>query len=177
MTALQNLTWKWDERRNLAAVLLAADEKTDEQIAAECKVSRQTIANWKLVPQFQERIDQHVEAFRKRVFSMGFADKARRVRALDTVAGALLMQMQRADYQTVLKVTEDGEHITGFDVLRVKEFREYLDDIAEEMGDRQAKGASATASVTVKVYTDPRMDNPIEANWDDAPPPRSSADA
>jgi hypothetical protein len=37
--------------------------------------------------------------------------------------------------------------------------------------------ASAAAAVTVKVYTDPRMENPIEANWDDAPPPRSSADA
>ena len=41
----------------------------------------------------------------------------------------------------------------------------------------QAKGATAAAAVTVKVYTDPRMDNPIEADWHDAPPPRSSADA
>ncbi len=33
MGASQNRTWKWDERRELAAVLLAADEQTDEEIA------------------------------------------------------------------------------------------------------------------------------------------------
>lgn len=156
--------------------MLAADEKTDQEIADECKVSRQSLANWKLIPEFQGRIEQHLEQFRKQVLSRSFADKARRVRALDTVAGALLNQLNRAEYQTIVKVTEDGEHIYGFDKDRLREFREYLDDIAIEVGDRaQDKGSGAT--VVVKVYTDPRMDNPIEADWHDAPPARSSADA
>ena len=57
----------------------------------------------------------------------------------------------------------------------MKEFREYLDDIAVEVGDRDTKGGPV-AAVVVKVYTDPRMENPIEADWHDAPPARSSAD-
>jgi hypothetical protein len=175
-TTLQNCTWKWDERREKAAVLLAVDEETDEAIAKACKVSRQALADWKRAAEFQARIAEHVEAFRQRVFRTGFADKARRVRALDTVATALLAQMQRAEYQTVLKVTDDGEHIYGFDDRRLKVFLDYLDDIAEEMGERQARGASATAVAVVKVYTDARMDNPLEADWHDAPAPRSSAD-
>lgn len=176
MSALQNVTFKWDARRELAAVLLAADEKTDEQIAAECNVARNTLATWKLAPEFQSRIAQHLEVFRTEILRRSFADKARRVRALDTVAGALLNQLQRAEYQTIVKVTEDGEHIYGFDKDRLREFREYLDDIAIEVGDR-AQDKTGGATVVVKVYTDPRMDNPIEADWHDAPPARSSADA
>lgn len=177
MGTVQTVTFEWDERRELAAVLLAADEQTDEEIAGACNISRMTLARWKLVPAFQERIDQHLDAFRKRVFATGFADKARRVRALNAVAGALLAQLERAEYQVVLKTTDDGEAVLGFDTARVKEFRGCLSDIAAELGDRQAKGASASAAVVVKVYADPRMENPLEANWHDAPPPRSSADA
>lgn len=175
-SALQNLTFKWDERREKAAVLLAADEETDETIAKACKVSRQALAEWKRAPEFQARIAEHVEDFRKRVYSTGFADKAKRVRALNAVAGALLTQMQSADYQVLLKMTDDGEAIYGFDRDRIREFREYLSDIAEEMGDRQARGgASATAAVVVKLYSDPRMENPLEADWHDAPLPRNRA--
>ena len=108
-----------------------------------------------------------------------FADKRARVVALNGIATDLLAQLAKAEYQVVLRTTDEGEAVHGFDSVRVKEFRACLADIAEELGDRQSgkAGATANASVTVKVYTDPRMDNPIEANWDDAPPPRSSADA
>lgn len=164
-------------RQQRAALLLAEDEQSDEQIALACSISEATLNVWKKKPDFAARIIEHRELFRQRIFRLGFADKAKRVRALDVVAGAVLNQLQRAEFQTIIKVTEDGEHIYGFDTGRLKEFREYLDDIAEEMGDRQAKGNPA-ASVVVKVYTDIRLggDSAIEAAWDDAPPPRSSAD-
>ncbi len=38
--------FKWDERQLTAAKLIAADEKTQPEIAAECGVSDRTLRNW-----------------------------------------------------------------------------------------------------------------------------------
>lgn len=93
--------------------------------------------------------------------------------ALNTVATALLTQMTRSEFQVLLKMTDEGEAIYGFDDRRVSQFRGCLDDIAKEMQERGSASAqaTATAAVVVKVYTDERMDNPLEADWSDAPPP------
>jgi ribonuclease HII len=160
-----------------AARLVANDDQSDQAIADTFGITKRTLYRWKARPDFAALVAEERENFRQRIFRAGFADKARRVRALDVVAGAVLNQLQRAEFQTIVKVTDDGEHIYGFDKDRLREFREYLDDIAEEMGDRQAKGNPA-ASVVVKVYTDARLggDSALEAEWHDAPPARSSAD-
>ena len=164
-------------KQQLAAERCAADEQKDEEIAALVGVAPRTLWYWKRLPAFQAEVQRLREAFRDEALARAvFADKRARVIALNGVAADLLAQLGRAQYQTILKVTEDGEHIYGFDAFRIKEFRGCLDDIAKELGERKA-AASASASVVVKVYGDPRMDNPLEADWHDAPPPRSSADA
>lgn len=163
-------------RQSRAVELVVADELSDEAIAAEIGVGRDTLWRWKKLPAFAAEVAQLRETFRQQAMDRAvFADKRARVVALNGIATDLMAQMSRAEYQTILKVTEDGEHIYGFDIGRAKEFREYLDDIAIEVGDRK-KDATTAVNVAVKVYTDPRMENPIEADWHDAPPPRSSAD-
>lgn len=160
-----------------AAELLADDELGDRDIAKSLGIGRTQLASWKHIPEFAAEIVRLRDLFRQQAMDRAvFADKRARVVALNGIATDLMAQLSKAEYQVVLKTTDDGEAVHGFDTFRVKEFRACLADIAEEMGDRKTT-ASASASVTVKVYTDPRMENPIEANWDDAPPARSSADA
>lgn len=81
--ALQNVTkFAWTEQKARAAVLLAEDELTDEEIAAEVKVARQSVARWKQHPEFQSRIAQHVHDAEQRILTRGIARRVRRVQAL-----------------------------------------------------------------------------------------------
>lgn len=181
MTAIasQKVTAPLPLDQERAAELVADDEHSDVEIAKIVGVTRRTLARWKKTPAFSAAVQELRESFRERMLQHGFADRARRVQGLNTVATALLMQISQADYQVLLKTTDEGEPIYGFDDRRVAQFRGCLDDIAKEMQERGTASASATATaaVVVKVYTDARMDNPLEADWSDAPPPRSSADA
>lgn len=124
-------------RQEEAALLVAEDEQPDAEIAAGVRVKRMTLHRWKQQPEFAERVREHRARFRLKVMSEGFADRAERVRALNTVATALLTQISEAEYQAVIGLTDDGEPIKAFDRGRVREFRGLLDDIAKEMGDRK----------------------------------------
>jgi hypothetical protein len=134
-----------------AALLVAEDERTDEEIAAACKVHKATLERWKQRPDFAEAVAEHREAFRQRLLSEGFADKARRVQALNAIALDLMRQLRDADYKAVIGVSDTGEPIEAFDRARLREFREYLADIAEEMGDRGSKADKPSVNVNVGV--------------------------
>lgn len=71
----------WNTFKDKAALLLAEDELTDEVIAGQCGVSRQAMAAWKLHPDFQERITDHITAARKVVLNSGIGLVQNRVKA------------------------------------------------------------------------------------------------
>src|SRR5207244_540087 len=123
-------------RQRLAARLVAEDALTDTAIAEAAGVVQRTLERWKRRPAFVALVAELREAFRRRVLTEAFADKAARVRALNTVATALLMQLGTADYQTMIGVTDSGEPIMAFDQQRLREFRAYLEQLAVEVGDR-----------------------------------------
>ncbi|MGB3908244.1 MAG: phBC6A51 family helix-turn-helix protein [Methanomethylovorans sp.] len=54
--------WKWTNQRYKAARLLAEGELTQQQIATECHVIRQTIYNWLKQPEFLEKVNEYVLA-------------------------------------------------------------------------------------------------------------------
>lgn len=68
-------------RQEQAAVLVAADERTDAQIAADCRIGKATLERWKLRADFQERVAYHRDLWRKKVETQGIADRANRVKA------------------------------------------------------------------------------------------------
>ena len=165
-------------RQARAALLVAEDELTDEEIAQRVKITKRQLENWKKRPDFAAAVRAHREAFRQRMLSEGFADKALRVQALNAIALDLMRQLRDADYKAMVGVSETGEPIEAFDRARLREFRGYLADIAAEMGDRAAsKDGGTSVGVAVKVYLDPRFADggALEANWHDAPHPRQPA--
>ncbi len=159
------------------ARLCAADELTDEQIATRARINRTTLWRWSQEPIFAARVVALREQFRDEAMRAApFADKRVRIVTLDAVARDTLAALKDNGYEEVYYYGPDALEAKRFDKDRVEALRKYLAEIADELGDREKKGGTST-SVVVKVYTDARMENPIEADWHDAPPPRSSADA
>ena len=66
-----------------AAELLADDDLSDIQIAAEVGVSDRTIDRWKKLPEFQARVAVHRERLAQRIMAYGIARREMRIRDLD----------------------------------------------------------------------------------------------
>ncbi len=76
------MEWHWTRAKERAALLVAEDRETDERIAEACRVSRRTLTNWKIAPEFRERVAEHVAAFRAAIREQGIAILENRVAAL-----------------------------------------------------------------------------------------------
>jgi hypothetical protein len=70
-------------RRVRAAALLAADELSDEKIAAEVGVSRVALGKWKHDPDFQQLIRESVNRIQASALKYPIAKKHKRIAALD----------------------------------------------------------------------------------------------
>ena len=66
-----------------AAQLVADDKLTDEEIANRCKITRQTLHNWKKDLEFAARVEEHRSAWRAAVMSTGIAIKENRIASLN----------------------------------------------------------------------------------------------
>src|SRR6516162_4083147 len=72
--------WKWSARRELAAKLVAADDMPDVKIAAQVGISQRVFYQCrKKWPEFQARVNEHREDFRKRVFGSRFCRRENRI--------------------------------------------------------------------------------------------------
>ena len=69
----------WTQPRIKAAALVAADALTNEQIAAEVGVTRQTLDNWKTRAEFHARVTDIIEETRRAIVARGIADKQNRI--------------------------------------------------------------------------------------------------
>lgn len=80
----QNATkMKWNANKRRAVVLLAEDEKSDEEIAQECGIHRATLDRWKHDPEFASAVSEHVRALEAEMFRYSIAKRRQRVKALD----------------------------------------------------------------------------------------------
>lgn len=102
------------ERHHTAASLVAADDLTDEQIAAEVGITRRQLTTWKRHPDFGALVQQHLEAFRRRVESRGIASRYRRVASQDERWRRLqrVIDERAADVDSGTYVDEVGEDRT-----------------------------------------------------------------
>jgi transposase len=93
--SLQNLS-----KRQRAALLVAEDELTDEAIAAEVGVTRQTIYNWKQKPEFAADVGNQVGQLQAGMLRLAIAKKRKRVERLDEMERRLwqVVEERAADY-------------------------------------------------------------------------------
>jgi len=75
--------FKWTGRSDRAAVLVAEDLRTDEEIAKEAGVTKRQLERWKQHPEFAARVDQVGEQLRAAVLAEGISRRENRVAALN----------------------------------------------------------------------------------------------
>lgn len=71
----------WTAQSEEAAELIADGRLTLEEIGEKVGRDRRTIWNWRQHPEFNERVEGHLAAFRDEVRRRGIADQHRRVKA------------------------------------------------------------------------------------------------
>ena len=72
----------WTKARAQAAVLLAEDALSDEQISDRLGIGRRTLARWKEHPDFTARIAEHAKKLEEAALRLGIARRTKRVEAL-----------------------------------------------------------------------------------------------
>lgn len=69
--------------REEAALLVAQDALTDEQIAAQAGVTRQALQKWKRHPDFAARVQEHRDVWATEIKAKGISDRQNRIDALN----------------------------------------------------------------------------------------------
>lgn len=136
--------FRWTEAKARAAVMLAEDDITDEQIAATIGVNPATLWRWKQHTDFTDRIAENVARLHAAMMRYPVAKRRRRLAVLDDLhtkalgviadraieheegpggkTGLVVMQLKQVKH---LKVEEDGETRSW-----TEEQREYVVDTA-----------------------------------------------
>ena len=105
----QNVTnWTWNDAKLLAADLTCRGNVTDEDIAAQCKVTRRTVARWKTNPQFQEKVCEFVKETEERLLTEGVASRVERVKRLNR-DWERMQRVLDARAESMVDVDEGGE--------------------------------------------------------------------
>lgn len=91
--------FSWDERRLLAAQLVAAGEKTEEEICAAVGVIRKTLWQWRGRDEFKARVAEIIEQTKQSLLKDGIRVKEQRIRALeklfDRISGVITARAKR----------------------------------------------------------------------------------
>lgn len=108
----------WNARKEEAAILIAADEHTDEQIAAKVGMSRSGLFRWKQDPAFQARVRGLAEELRESVKHQGIAVLTNRIRTLDKLTEKMLAVFEARGADPTMKEVPGGP--TGLLVREIK---------------------------------------------------------
>lgn len=73
--------FQWTPIREQAAELLIVDELSDMEICAKLDIGARTLYDWKLIPEFSERIAEGKRQIRERIRNTGLAIVENRIRA------------------------------------------------------------------------------------------------
>jgi len=76
-------SFRWDSRRDRAAVLVADDTLSEEKIAAELGMTRRHLYRWRHHPVFIERVTQIAQGYVDALKDRGIAERQNRVDALN----------------------------------------------------------------------------------------------
>lgn len=171
--------FEWNEARTKAAVLVAEDEITDEDIAAACGVSRTTLHEWKQIKTFQDRIAEHLAELDRAMMRYAISKRRKRIgklqRAIDKVEvviderAALGNNARGAVDLDVLGALAPGSdsgllvskpifshngdlaYEWKFDAALVREYRALMEQAAKELGQLQDR-LEITGETLVRQY-------------------------
>lgn len=116
--------FRWDKRREEAALLVAKDEQTDLAIAAACKIHKVTLERWKKHPEFAARVQEHRDAWRREIKVRGIAERQNRVDSYNDLHD----RMQRVIEARAIEHADVPGGDTGLLVRQAKLVKVYKSD-------------------------------------------------
>lgn len=159
--------FQWNAKRERAAALVADDSLSDEQIAAELKVGRATLARWKDRPEFIARVREIVESVRAALEAKGIAARQNRIDALNERHELMreVIRQRASAYQgegvggstglIVKDVKGIGRgydfqvvEVYGVDTGLLRELREHEKQMAQELGEWQERSTQVNVDLT-----------------------------
>lgn len=160
---------RWREESETAAQLVAQDKFTNTEIAKQIGVTRQTLDNWKVKPEFQAMVAGYQDKFRKVVRSRGVAVVEKRVDLFNDLWNRLQAVIAERAEAPVMQDAPGGKTgllvhslkgLGGGDSFQVvdeftldtgllKELRELSKHVAQELGQWTDRVQS---EATVKLY-------------------------
>src|SRR6185436_18370924 len=146
--------FEWTAERERAAMLIAKDELTNEQIAEQCNIGVATLYRWKEFDEFQERIRKNLVKIREAILSQEIGEIYKRVLRLNKrwqqIDQLIPARAQSPEMQAVaggetgllvrtFKSIGSGEYAEKveeyrFDAALVREERELAKQAAQECG-------------------------------------------
>jgi transposase-like protein len=149
----------WTKPKERAAVLLAEDDITDAEIAAQVGVNPATLWRWKQHPEFAARVGDHTGQLQAAMLRYRVAKKRERMRVLDDLHTKLLtvIEDRGVEYEDdapgtrtglvtkTFKMVGAGRDATlvtewGVDTPTVREIRAIQEQAAKELGQWVEKG-------------------------------------
>lgn len=138
-------------RQEQAAVLLAEDRYSDEQIAGKVGVTRRSLAKWKLQPPFAARVREVTDKLAVIARRHGIARRERRLATLQDMHNKLLLVIEERAADPALaeipggktglvvrKPVLSGGDLIGFeyavDVATIKQLQSVQEQAAKELG-------------------------------------------
>ena len=103
-------------------------------------ISTRALKAWIAHPDFKQRLEAMRADFAESIREVAFADKARRIHALNAAALIALRELEARPLLKEVRPTKDG-FVTNeaFNNAAMSEFRAALGDIAAEKGERSSK--------------------------------------
>lgn len=162
--------FEWDERKTRAAVLVAEDELSDEEIAAALPCARSSLGEWKTIKAFQDRVAEHLAELDRSMMRYAISKRRKRIgklqRAIDKVEQVIderaSSQYNDADQapgaESGLLVSKPVFSHSGelayewkFDAALVREYRALMEQAAKELGQLQDR-LEITGETLIRQY-------------------------
>ncbi|HWQ32557.1 MAG TPA: hypothetical protein VNQ79_06720 [Blastocatellia bacterium] len=166
-----NVIEKWWTPERLRAVeLIAAGDKTDQQVADEVGITKRQLARWKNVPEFRERVNEIAAATAEKLRAEGVLRKQNRLINLqDRIDRMCRLIEARAREMADVPGGETGllvrdlkgkyadREVYRFDAALVRELREHEKQAAQELGqwvEKQETSISGSGPLVTIVMPD-----------------------
>lgn len=117
-TPRRTKAYQHTEEREHAAQLLAEDRLPDWKIAEKIGIGRTTLAEWKRLPKFAQRVDDLVSNYAARALNAGLARKERRLRVLNEMHDKILQVIDERGEDVSMATIPGGK--TGIVVRNLK---------------------------------------------------------
>lgn len=166
--------FRWNSKRDRAALLLAEDDLSDAEIAEQIGVGRSTLSGWKQHPEFEQRVAAYIGQLNAATLRYRIAKRRNRIRILDDLHSKALEVIGHraeryendldapAEATTGLLIEKQSETVSGriltewsVDTGLIRQIQSLEEQAAKELGQWAEKSEINQTSTIQIIGVDP----------------------